>query len=150
MRARSLSVPFSSGQWLLHHNAPLRHFKKPDSFSPLFIAAMVATQRNCRLSCRQTKLSVRFSSRQWLLLLRERFRILKCYPFSPLFIAAMVATSFALLKSALVPITFSPLFIAAMVATTHQVNNYRNFYGLSVRFSSRQWLLPAHASLAHP
>ena len=68
---RQLSVPFSSGQWLLlkflHHN---RNFG--ETFSPLFIGAMVATLDGSILE-------------------------LPNRPFSPLFIGAMVATRFAVL-----------------------------------------------------
>ena len=62
-----LSVPFSSGQWLLHPDA--KNGKSGlHSFSPLFIGAMVATTlygANADDSLRT--LSVPFSSGQWLL-----------------------------------------------------------------------------------
>ena len=61
-----LSVPFSSGQWLLQDysgyiEAPLK------TFSPLFVGAMVATKQRQRQRLKQMQLSVPFSSGQWLL-----------------------------------------------------------------------------------
>ena len=62
------------------------------TFSPLFIAAMVATLNWMQRAVCHLVLSVRFSSRQWLLLCNGAVVISKTHPFSPLFIAAMVAT----------------------------------------------------------
>ena len=61
-----LSVPFSSGQWLLRRK-PARS-KGRMAFSPLFIGAMVATGYALQDN-RLGKLSVPFSSGQWLLLI---------------------------------------------------------------------------------
>ena len=62
-------------------------------------------------------LSVRFSSRQWLLLMSPFWSDNPHLAFSPLFIAAMVATQELLVESIKHKWPFSPLFIAAMVAT---------------------------------
>ena len=136
-----LSVPFSSGQWLLLQTV-LRACANCLTFSPLFIGAMVATNRHFRRRLRRNRiLSVRFSSRQWLLLTdeskwcQEHFfqspfhRGNGCYwgslkeslllirlsvPFSSgqWLLHSRVSTE----TSRSVP--FSPLFIGAMVATT--------------------------------
>ena len=80
-----LSVRFSSRQWLLHFYSqrpcPARLYV---AFSPLFIAAMVATHAcGAGVSMILRSLSVRFSSRQWLLPLKpapnsveERYRLI--------------------------------------------------------------------------
>ena len=64
----------------------------------------------------------------------------KVSAFSPLFIAAMVATA-GVLGFDYLRLAFSPLFIAAMVATELGVTFLHRYQVLSVRFSSRQWLL---------
>ena len=115
--------------------------KSTKTFSPLFIGAMVATWKGhpdsldnvhfqspfhrgngCYYLIKQyermfAQLSVRFSSRQWLLLLSyisgHRVRQLSVR-FSS---AAMVATRKRGTPSGHVTFLFSPLFIAAMVAT---------------------------------
>ena len=87
-----LSVRFSSRQWLL----PTIHAQIKDievTFSPLFIAAMVATYPPPESHSASTR------------------------PFSPLFIAAMVATPCDAFYWQIV-CTFSPLFIGAWTATT--------------------------------
>ena len=90
-------------------------------FSPLFIAAMVATGARFVGTPIVRLLSVRFSSRQWLLLHRDKGTRRHYRPFSPLFIAAMVATTTVpRIAGQLLP--FSPLFIAAMVATSLKTN----------------------------
>ena len=61
-----LSVRFSSRQWLLQL-AKIDTEDNEQSFSPLFIAAMVATTGTSCNTRRTSLLSVRFSSRQWLL-----------------------------------------------------------------------------------
>ena len=86
-----LSVPFSSGQWLLLNDQP-------------FVKVIAL------------HLSVPFSSGQWLLQTDERCATRWLFTFSPLFIGAMVATWMC------VPSNVIPL-------------------GLSVPFSSGQWLL---------
>ena len=68
MSSARLSVPFSSGQWLLH-TTPAKEATSPD------------------------KLSVPFSSGQWLLQGVKQWVVLSDATFSPLFIGAMVATS---------------------------------------------------------
>ena len=158
-----LSVPFSSGQWLLQdeqrQTRSVTVFQSPfhrgngcykvrrdfsltcmRAFSPLFIGAMVAT--------------VPVSPGNFV----------RKYTFSPLFIGAMVATRRRWQIARIVK-SFSPLFIGAMVATCdnpvsfiqqpifqspfHRGNGcYQGkevaaftFVRLSVPFSSGQWLL---------
>ena len=192
--------PFSSGQWLLLAKAipsealsPLfivgngcywyrAQYPITYSFSPLFIAAMVATLITPALFICRISLSVPFSSGQWLLANRDESCSLICHLWE-LYLSVRFSSGQWLLRylsvrtssSLSVPFssgqsqkgygvfsdgdrannfqsafhrgngcyqsfmqhqtleTFSPLFIGAMVATN-------NAY-LSVRFSSRQWLL---------
>ena len=122
---RMLSVPFSSGQWLLLH------------------AAAHLLTRACY------RLSVPFSSGQWLLPLSEIACVnlaAPCWTFSPLFIGAMVATE---------PMETLGKFIAVMKvfqSPFHRGNGcyhrlgtdcgrYSKIVMLSVPFSSGQWLL---------
>ena len=158
-----LSVRFSSRQWLLLivpnlDRRPDRSFSPlfiaamvatnaetntpaaRKSFSPLFIAAMVATNDFIETLVTIKALSVRFSSRQWLLLDVPYVDTLVLDAFSPLFIAAMVATN-AETNTPAARKSFSPLFIAAMVATNDFIETLVTIKALSVRFSSRQWLL---------
>ena len=89
-RSDGLSVPFSSGQWLLPEKPPRRHYRV-EAFSPLFVGAMVATV--------------------------GAFLLGKVVgSFSPLFVGAMVATTPESVRDIIVA-PFSPLFVGAMVAT---------------------------------
>ena len=109
---------FSSRQWLL----PVSGFSQrvyPAIFQSAFhrgngcYTIIGWVYHKCKLW-----LSVRFSSRQWLLRKLVGAVILsRRATFSPLFIAAMVATCimFVMMPTSYLP--FSPLFIAAMVAT---------------------------------
>ena len=92
-----------------------------NTFSPLFIAAMVATVVALNVSPGNRALTVRFSSRQWLLPGQRDAPHFHVQPFSPLFIAAMVATGKPTGAWQAYWGTFSPLFIAAMVATNHTI-----------------------------
>ena len=136
----SLSVPFSSGQWLLLLADTVRNLCK--KLSVPFSSGQWLLQ--CLEHCQDPErlLSVPFSSGQWLLQ-RENNAVNGCLDtFSPLFIGAMVATNtlppcrtspvhfqspfhrgngcymLAPPRSCRSTRTFSPLFIGAMVATT--------------------------------
>ena len=87
------------------------------AFSPLFIGAMAATIVTADVKITESKLSVPFSSGQWLL---------------PIIIP----------ENSMNDETFSPLFIGAMAATLDE--NGQSIFAeiLSVPFSSGQWLLP--------
>ena len=61
-----LSVPFSSGQWLLQVQAALM-FEIDITFSPLFVGAMVATTRSAFACNNLNRFQSPFSSGQWLL-----------------------------------------------------------------------------------
>ena len=166
---------FSSGQWLL----PCLPAQCYPAFSPLFIGAMVATsdsnccsrlRRQSPFSSGQTlvahalptffqspfhrgngcyfggervlwhvrRLSVPFSSGQWLLPWLLTFMLLVEDTFSPLFVGAMVATY----NRRMYQRSFSPLFIGAMVATKfiHEWAGNLLAWTFSPLFAG-QWLL---------
>ena len=158
-----LSVPFSSGQWLLQ-DGHAAYDCSGIPFSPLFIGAMAATLRLYRTIQNSSKLSVPFSSGQWLLQQMAAAGTLGTLTFSPLFIGAMAATaisvSILMLKFFQSPFhrgngcyqkhrkkhgdslcSFSPLFIGAMAATGATNDEALLIIKLSVPFSSGQWLL---------
>ena len=114
------SVPFSSGQWLLHYT--IARLTKLRTFSPLFIA-MVATATMYKAF-----------SPLFIGAMVATMWTRDCYSFSPLFINGCYE------------ITFSPLFIGAMVATLN-LDAFSPLFmqmdssDLSVPFSSGQWLL---------
>ena len=118
------------------------------SFSPLFIAAMVATLNILAVVMTAHILSVRFSSRQWLLLGMCKGELLYFNDFQSAFHRGngCYISTLRLLGDRWTP--FSPLFIAAMVATRDVQRRVVILQRLSVRFSSRQWLLHIHPSFA--
>ena len=121
---RVLSVPFSSGQWLLHG----REFE----------------------ASRNRVLSVPFSSGQWLLLNCKKMLTLEyaIASFSPLFIGAMVATTIILSKNIYVGIALSVPFSSGQWLLQTDYNSlFMDSRKLSVPFSSRQWLLLRPRSL---
>ena len=110
-----LSVPFSSGQWLLLIKA-VYSASNWNPFSPLFVGAMVANIGN-RTDCGNLDA-----------------------PFSPLFVGAMVATNsegYNGYKSSLsVPFSSGQWLLRFTEPIT-----VRLYVWLSVPFSSGQWLL---------
>ena len=119
----SLSVPFSSGQWLLRycnrHDGSTFGDELSVPFSSgqwLLLDKGKDLPRNLRRS-----LSVPFSSGQWLL--RKLYQRVR--------------------KLWILQLAFSPLFIGAMVATIDRLCKLSTS-GLSVPFSSGQWLLHRH------
>ena len=170
-----LSVPFSSGQWLLHrpYRAECRtnaHAFSPFSSGQWLLLLRMALERRDLLYI----LSVRFSSRQWLLhgcQLRWQCGSRKnecsfqsafhrgngCYKRIMQALQYVIQTQFFSVRfssrqwllldikpnqSAGITLNaFSPLFIGAMVATTNAIERHGVPNCLSVRFSSRQWLL---------
>ena len=130
-----LSVPFSSGQWLLPWDKPRRAGSSKRLSVPFSSGQwlLLCSLLRLRLCCR---LSVPFSSGQWLLrniLVRGRGMI--AHAFSPLFIGAMVATG-----------RLNERRLTAVGAFSRGNGCYCNPFAyahivLSVPFSSGQWLL---------
>ena len=144
----NLSVRFSSRQWLLPYVKYILRLCSA-SFSPLFIAAMVATHFFNFIERSVNLLSVRFSSRQWLLLheanlCRER--------------TASFQSAFHRGNGCYSPYEINRDFfddLSVRFSSRQWLLPFRQCHGviewdLSVRFSSRQWLLPVHQiALAH-
>ena len=79
---------------------------------------MVTTQYDVLIALTVIRLSVPFSSGQWLLQSGMSCVVYLLLTFSPLFIGAMVATRLVT-SLPMDSLAFSPLFVGAMVATQH-------------------------------
>ena len=115
----NLSVPFSSGQWLLPTTSTMASCTK--GFQSPFRRGNGCYGLNSDGKLSYPNLSVPFSSGQWLLLNKLHSQFLNAITFSPLFVGAMVATPTpAPIAAPFGP--FSPLFVGAMVATSRNLS----------------------------
>ena len=89
--SNNLSVPFSSGQWLLLH-ARNDYLADMYTFSPLFIGAMVATRRALLADGQRPVFQSPFHRGNGCYSILKFDVLTSREPFSPLFIGAMVAT----------------------------------------------------------
>jgi len=88
----TVSVPYSSGQWLQHHGTG-GSMGSRQCFSPLFIGSMAATVPSAAGPIPVIRVSVPYSSGQWLQLPASATQVEISLPsFSPLFIGSMAAT----------------------------------------------------------
>ena len=104
------------------------------SFSPLFIAAMVATESSVSWSTVELTfgLSVRFSSRQWLLSIRALDGLSVRFSSRQWLLHYLTIDDLRRFQEN----SFSPLFIAAMVATIARLMSTVELVKLSIRFQS--------------
>ena len=93
------------------------------SFSPLFVGAMVATERNLRLHSLNYHFQSPFRRGNGCYTNKALRDTARSATFSPLFVGAMVATA-CLLRGYCHRSPFSPLFVGAMVATYRWLCRY--------------------------
>ena len=113
----TLSVPFSSGQWLLHETVRRCRVRCPTLSVPFSSGQWLLLKRQFSCFYVPKLLSVPFSSGQWLLLQPSLMRTRQFIVFQSPFHRGNGCYISVMRGESRVDCPFSPLFIGAMVAT---------------------------------